>query len=499
MNSFQLPPSVVKPQVGSPLVSDPVGRNETKGRFDETTGGEPEPYSDYRTQWGAHGVISRAERVAASTAKHWRYWNGGGHATRQTGRADWHAPCQYQDKWPQEQSEAACDHLRVVRREAQPPSAAGSVPVAVMPKHVAQCARNGGRGWSVWVWRHGAPDDLTRIQYTCESWRHEGDCSRAAAAQLFARLKEAAERTDDNQQRVFRPDGWVFFVLTLDRDGFYSGKPWPDAVTAYRTLGVMSRKYLKRLRRMAEKLGWTNPGSNWAAVVEAHKSGWPHINLLTYCPELAAYLRAEKRAKLENGATAVDASLLADDLSRHAIESGWGLRSTAEGARDVNAVSSYLVKLAGQADQHIGELAKLTQAPTNAPERFRRLRSGKGFLPPVRKNPAWTGALLRRYYDPQWGYIAQAFRGKKVVAPQRQEVLVQCEAIDSREFLRELEHIHEQQRLGNARAGPIIGPVSRWRNGVLTRPETFAEQQEQRPEMRKCAAWSDRNLANISG
>ena len=41
---------------------------------------------------------------------------------------------------------------------------------------------------------------------------------------------------DDELRRIFT-DGWVFVVLTLDRNGFYSGKPWPDvfdeALAAY--------------------------------------------------------------------------------------------------------------------------------------------------------------------------------------------------------------------------------------------------------------------------
>jgi hypothetical protein len=33
-------------------------------------------------------------------------------------------------------------------------------------------------------------------------------------------------------------------------------------------------------------------------------------------------------------------------------------------------------------------------------------------LPPVHKSEEWSGTLVRRYYDPELGYIAQAFKGK---------------------------------------------------------------------------------------
>jgi hypothetical protein len=55
-----------------------------------------------------------------------------------------------------------------------------------------------------------------------------------------------------------------------------------------------------------------------------------------------------------------------------------------------------LVKLAGHHDDSVGELAKITQTPTNAPVRFRRLRSGRGFLPPRHHDPSVTGVLVRR-------------------------------------------------------------------------------------------------------
>ena len=97
--------------------------------------------------------------------------------------------------------------------------------------------------------------------------------------------------------------------------------------------------------------------------------------------------------------------------SRRALTSsgsipGWGLESTAERARSAASVASYVVKLAGEGGKVAGELAKLSQAPTMAPERFRRLRSGSGFLP-ARKGTqeGVTGTLIRRERSPTSGAV----------------------------------------------------------------------------------------------
>lgn len=237
----------------------------------------------------------------------------------------------------------------------------------------------------------------------------------------FARIKEATSAPG------LDPKGWCFFVLTLDRDGYFSGRPWANVTAAYRALGKLSEKFLKRLRR---KYGLKN---QWVAVVEAHRSGWPHVNLLVYCPELASELRIEHAERLQDPelASALEIArsywkrrkecpndvrerarrtlILGGDLLRHALESGWGCQSSAEAARDVDSLAGYVVKLAGEGhEKSIGELAKVTQAPLAAPGRFRRLRSGKGFLPPRHKNPAVTGALVRcrRSCEGDWEILA---------------------------------------------------------------------------------------------
>lgn len=422
-----------------------------------------EAYSDFRVQWGD----AQSARSGCAPKQLWRKRNVTPRPTRQTVPAA-RGACQYQDKSP----EPTAGDLKGVRGKAQPsPEAAVCVPVAVLPRHVQQCARNGGRGWSIWMWHRDQPDLKTRVAYTCKSWRCEGECARAAAAQLFARLKDAveSERHDDGSRTAIGADEWSFWVLTLDRDGYYSGKPWANAEVAYKSLGHMSEKFLKRLRRFCRKMGWKSFDSNWCQVVEAHRSGWPHVNLLIRHKQLAQYLDAERQTRLDNGASDLSSRLLQNDILQHALDCDWGTRSTGEAVKDRGAMAGYLTKLAAQAHEHIGELAKITQAPTNAPLKFRRLRSGKGFLPPVKKNLQWTGGLVRRYYDPEFGYVAQAFRGKKnKPTVQHDSELCQCEHIEGVAFVDELVEEARASRGGKyLRAGIDYGlpQVTQWKAG----------------------------------
>lgn len=260
-----------------------------------------------------------------------------------------------------------------------------SDPAVVLPRHVRACQHSAEHKerWFVWTWKRDSTHIQTRVPYSCNSWRCPV-CARHEAAVTFARIKQACGRPE------LDPTGWVYLVLTLDRDGYYTGRPWPNVTAAYKALGKQSERLLKRLRRRYAL------GNQWVAVVEAHRSGWPHMNLMAYCPELAAELRSEAAERERSGSTKREQILLGGDLLGHAMECGWGRQSTAEGARSTDALAGYIVKLAGTHDQSVGELAKVTQAPLAAPGRFRRLRSGKGFLPPRHSNPETTGALVRR-------------------------------------------------------------------------------------------------------
>lgn len=284
----------------------------------------------------------------------------------------------------------------------------------VLPRHVLMCQNGHG---AIYTWTRGNAERVLRRPYRCVSWRHDGPCARREAATTFARMREALERPE------FDPRGWIFAVLTLDRNGFYGGKRWTDVQAAFRELSRFSRNFLARVRRLCERHGWTSPGSNWVATVEAHRSGWPHCNFAIYAPELAAELEAERervrsaealrirRLRRQGVERAIirrelDAAkrrsiLLSGELLEAATSTGWGRQSTAERVRDRSRLTAYMIALAGEAGATSAELAKLTQLPRNAYEKFRRLRSGKGFLPPRRTDPEVTGTMVRREFDPQ--------------------------------------------------------------------------------------------------
>ena len=189
--------------------------------------------------------------------------------------------------------------------------------------------------------------------------------------------------------------------------------------TAYRELGKLCEKLRRRLERLSDDEGWSFHRSAWCAVVEAHRSGWPHINLLVYAPELASQLRHEGEALDGRARVLVRGAL------RGVVEaSGFGRESTADAARNLDALAGYVTKLAGMADATSGELAKVTQAPLRAPVRFRRLRSGKRFLPLRRHNPDFTGTLVRRQLDPEGTVTVVPLH--KVRADQIPHVIAAC-------------------------------------------------------------------------
>lgn len=264
----------------------------------------------------------------------------------------------------------------------------------VVPKHVRHChAGTGARDWYIYTWRLDDPENRIRIPYSCNSWRCPA-CAPHEAAVLFRRLTDACRSLD--------PRGFVYVVLTLDQKGYYDKslhgwRKYRDLKEAYRELGKQSQSFLYRLRRWMKRNGMRVLKNEWFAVVEAHRTGWPHLNLVLYSPELAEFLDRDQADRRGTGMPLADVTLLTGELRDAAMGAGWGARSTAERARSRDALAGYVTKLAGFSEATAGEIAKITQAPTAAPPRFRRLRSGKGFLPERHgTSDGWSGALVRR-------------------------------------------------------------------------------------------------------
>lgn len=312
-------------------------------------------------------------------------------------------------------------------------------------KSVAQCTRQGGRGWILWLWANACPELKIAVPYYCGSHRcvhpdgSPTDCARHNAAVMFARMHEAF--------LPFDVEDLVSIVTTIDRNGFYGGKKWFDSNDAYRGMLKMNDKFMHRLRRFIKRMGWPPLGNRWVSVAEAHASGYPHMNLLAVHRELARYVREHQQQQLILGKSMSAARLFDGELLGILLDSGWGRQSSIENVRSKDCLTSYFAKVTQHQDAMFGELAKLTQTPLNAPSHFRRLRSGKGFLPPCRSNPLWTGAFVRMFYDPKFGYVAEAMRSKaKPPTPERNYELQEVERLT--------ENIYHEDLIAIARGRP---------------------------------------------
>ena len=311
-------------------------------------------------------------------------------------------------------------------------------------KSVSQCTRQGGRGWILWLWAQACPDLKICCPYYCGSHRcvhpdgSPTECARHNAAVMFARIKEALD--------PYTAAACVTCVLTLDRNGFYGGRKWLDVNEAYRGLLKLFDDFMHRIRRWLKRMGFAPLRNEWVSVTESHASGWPHVNVLIVHPELARYVEDSRLERIAQGKSVNAARLFDGELLDIIVNSGWGRQSSIEPVKSKDCMAAYIAKVTQHYDAMLGEIAKLTQTPLNAPAHFRRLRSGKGFLPPRRFNPLWTGAFVRMYYDPQWGYVAEAMRSKtKPTEPARNEQLQQVERLTEDLYHRDLEALARGQ------------------------------------------------------
>lgn len=209
---------------------------------------------------------------------------------------------------------------------------------------------------------------------------------------MFARIKEAFARLPAKE--------CVFLTLTLDRKRLAVR----DAREAFRLLSKMSQSLKRRLDNWMAAKGWKKTGNRYVAVVEAHRSGWPHMHWVLHAPELAIACAEQARSARVLGMSEREGKLAWGELLELIERSGWGYQSTVEAVRDGDAMAGYVSKLAGEADDVKGEVAKMTQLPHEAPPSTRRLRSGKLFLP-KRQRSDKTGALVQ----PRWDSQAKTF------------------------------------------------------------------------------------------
>ncbi len=327
------------------------------------------------------------------------------------------------------------------------------------PGHVRNCANNPkaeGR-WTLAYWPKASPTAQTRVAYTCGSYRCPSvECQRAAAHRDFAKLRDAVESVRGDGS------GWCFLVLTIDqketlRRRASSDAGWKNEQEAFKALSKMSRSFLARLRRWHKAEGWGSFGNRWVATVEVQRNGWPHLNLVIHSPGLAAWLDAQGPVVAGDEKKSWP---LRGQLLDHATASDWGSVGYAERAKSRDGLMGYITKLAGNFDRQVGEIAKLTQAPTNARMKLRRLRAGKGFIQVKQRSGNYTGIMLRERRE--WG--------KVVVAPLMQPDQVKCPAEEQPNYLEGVRTaIRERQREVNAGDHPPrVEPVAEiWRASSL--------------------------------
>lgn len=233
-----------------------------------------------------------------------------------------------------------------------------------VPKWMKACE---AKSWHLHL-THKTTGKEERICWRCRSWRHQGECARQVARKDFARISEAFTRE--------RSSSLVYLVLTLDQ-----AKDEARGLTAIQAYRTLVRRWQSLRQWMQRNFGPVG----YVATVEQHRTGWPHLNVVVSCEDLAAAIRAEDR---KNG-------MAPGWLKGAAVRAGFGYRAWAEAPRDRDELAGYLVKLAHR-ESLTGEVAKLSQLPIASPPGTRRLRSSRGFLPRSSTSTGeWTGELMK--------------------------------------------------------------------------------------------------------
>lgn len=304
----------------------------------------------------------------------------------------------------------------------------GAKPHPNSPRSVHECHRSQN---VVVTWRKSQPDDVRITPHRCRNWRHAGPCARWRASQDYARMREAFAKHDRAHM--------VYFVLTLDPSA-WDGDGWQGPATSRKAGAVRDRDAISAAykalvqcwtefrRQLSRRYTWTDPEGGihrpdikYVSTVESHRSGWPHINVVMVCQDIADEVRALADGRdLDVWSRHAKGREVARRLFSLELErSGFGPIAFAELAEPTasdggDRLAAYLLKLSasdGEAwdgestrglvdsieGRQVAEIAKLSQVPYVAPKGFRRLRSSPKFLPPAHKGDGeWTGGLYRR-------------------------------------------------------------------------------------------------------
>lgn len=199
----------------------------------------------------------------------------------------------------------------------------------------------------------------------CGTWRCLC-CRPYVAKRDFARTASALRKCD--------PENLSFFVLTLDQQECRDTIKGFNAQKSYDVMTERSRRFMRLLRKEYGKIGWV--GS-----IEAHKSGYCHMNIVANNKEIAEEIRrsliwSRKPHEIEVFCEIAD-------------KAGLG-RIGVELVRSADRIGSYVVKVAFEG-KIAKEATKETQLPIAAKKGTRRLRSSVGFLPKKEKRKKEEG------------------------------------------------------------------------------------------------------------
>lgn len=242
----------------------------------------------------------------------------------------------------------------------------------VQPKYIRACQ---AKAWTVKLWPKNDPSKPEYICYACRSWRCQGDCARANAAQLFARLTASIARV---------PDFWCFLTLTLDPKRFKSRE------SMYKRVGGMWAQFRHELKRI---YGYDHFFLAFEVSVRAKAL---HIHAIVRSKKLYAEVQHAPGEMVFKGKPSLGAGRVWKDwLKPTALACGFGFKCDVSAVRDHGAMSGYLVKSSGISGE-LSQADSKDQLPIDAPKGFRRIRSSKGFLVPKLKNEDVTGELIQR-------------------------------------------------------------------------------------------------------
>ena len=255
----------------------------------------------------------------------------------------------------------------------------------LLPRYVRKC------GTATLVLFNPATGEHAAVPCICGSWkcpncaaqRNRKDARRLSQALLDHNPSEflfivATFARRDSAARESRPAvvGWrdkraAFEALSGCWDavrrelGPVYGTPCPAGAAAARSRVRRSRRTLR-----------------YAATVEQHKDGFPHLNVLLHAPQLAQRVR-------EGEGAAVLAELLPVF-----VRAGFGYQLHIDAVDAQRGdLAHYLIKQAPCAGNMDHELLKATQLPVDGGWHFRRLRSSRGFLPPAPESE-WTAVRV---------------------------------------------------------------------------------------------------------